>query len=106
MTNKYSTSLTVKHPSAVVYLQKLASGVTRVTVELSDKQLYMPRSTCETTYSFQVIQKLLELKGPNWLCNELMRVEDPTYVLAYIECAILSYVKQQGSSSLCIFRSS
>ena len=85
----------MKLSKCLLRFEFLQTGKNKVSVELSDSQLFMPRSTCNTTYSLDIIEQMLSIKGPNWLCDELMRDEDPTYVQNYMRYAILSYVKRE-----------
>jgi len=87
--------VTIKHPHGIVHVEQLQTGKNRISVELFDGQLFMPRSTCNTTYSLDLIENMLSIKGPNWLCDELMRDEDPTYVQNYMRYAVLSYIKRE-----------
>jgi SAM-dependent methyltransferase len=83
------------HPEAKVQLEPVADRRTRVTVEPYDPSLYVHRRTCTTSYGVPLLERLLEIKGPAWLCDEILRDEDPAYVAESIRLAVLPYVAEE-----------
>jgi len=54
--------------------------------------LHITRATHETDYPLELIQEILRVKGPAWICDEIARDEDPNYVQRHITFDLLSYV--------------
>jgi len=82
------------HQDGDVIVEALASGKNKITVELHNDSLYMPVSHCETGYTPDLIDKIMRLTGPDWLCDEIQRDESPYYVQNSLKYDLLSYVEQ------------
>jgi len=50
--------------------------------------------SCVTSYPVSLIQLLLDVKGPEWLCDEINRDEEESYVQKYLTTSTLSYVDE------------
>ena len=50
--------------------------------------------SCVTSYPVSLIQLLLDVKDPEWLCDEIKRDEEENYVQKYIATSTLSYVDE------------
>lgn len=81
----------LKHTDANVYVEKLPSRKNKVSVELINADLFMPTKACQTSYSIDLIESILNLKGPNYLCDEILRDESPDYVQKALKYGLLSY---------------
>ena len=57
-----------------------------------------PSLAIETAYPPELIASVLDVKGPAWLCDEIRRDEDPTYVSHFLAESILSYVAPESLS--------
>lgn len=57
--------------------------------------LFTPITRWITDYSFDLIEHVLRVKGPAYLCDEIARDEDPHYVQHHFEWDLLSYVPTQ-----------
>ena len=53
--------------------------------------LFVPQREWETKYPVALIQLILDVKGPAFLCDEIMRDEDPSYVQQDLERDLLAY---------------
>jgi ubiquinone/menaquinone biosynthesis C-methylase UbiE len=84
-------TLTLHHPDAEVRAVQLSSSRWRVTVELHDSAIFSPRLECETGYPPSLVELILQVKGPAWLCDEIARDEDPAYVLKHLETEMRAY---------------
>jgi len=82
---------TLTHASASVTIEELPNGRRRITVTPADPSLFMPSRTWETSYPLQLIEQILEVKGPAYLCDEIKRDEAPAYVQSFLKYDILSY---------------
>jgi 2-polyprenyl-3-methyl-5-hydroxy-6-metoxy-1,4-benzoquinol methylase len=72
-----------------VAIEPVGDGRWRVTVTT---EAYAPRTTVETSYPPALIEALLAVKGPEYVCDEIARTEDAAYVLRELELSILSFV--------------
>lgn len=88
--------VTWTHKDGTVRIEELSSGKRRVSVDISDKSMYVQHLTCETAYSDELIAAVLKLKGLNFLCDEIMRDENPGYVSAHLSTAILAHMPAEA----------
>jgi 2-polyprenyl-3-methyl-5-hydroxy-6-metoxy-1,4-benzoquinol methylase len=80
----------LQHPQAEVRIHQ--EGARRRIVVEPRVPLFIHTLTCSTTYSVELIEHVLAVKGPGYLCDEIRRDEDPAYVQSYLEWDILSYI--------------
>lgn len=73
-------STEVLHPDAQVTIKTLDSGRKLIRVMPIKQGLFVPFEKWETEYPIELIQLILDVKGPAYLCDEIMRDEDSTYV--------------------------
>jgi len=57
--------------------------------------VFVPTTAWETTYPLELIEHVLEKKGPVDLCEEIRRDEDPAGIEHYFRWSILSYVSAE-----------
>ncbi len=57
--------------------------------------LFVPTKRWETSYPVDLIEQILRVKGPDYLCDEITRDESPLYVEHDFRWDILSYVPQE-----------
>ena len=86
---------TLKHKDANVLVEALPSGKHKICVELLDHDSFIPINTCETSYPLDLIGMVLNVKGPAYLCYEILRDESPDYVQRRLEYDLLSYVDKR-----------
>jgi len=91
--------LTIEHSEGLIHIKKTENGKHRVSVNLFNKKGFISRNVWETSYPLDLIRKILEVKGPMWLCDEIARDEDESYVQKYLEYTTLSYVEQSDISA-------
>ena len=82
----------LKHPDADVHIEDTGIGKNKINVDLLNKDLFMPYNSWETNYSVELIKKILELKGPAYLCDEIMRDESEDYIQLNFKYDILGYL--------------
>lgn len=82
----------LRHLCGEVNVNSLSDGALEISVHLFDKSMFTPRSSCNTRYPLRLVRKILEVKGPAYLCDEIARDEDPTYVQPGLEKSILGFV--------------
>ena len=68
------------HADAEVSVKETDSEKYKITVKWKNKGVFMPFSTWETSYPIDLIEKILCIKGPAYLCDEIMRDESSEYV--------------------------
>ncbi len=88
-------SVTLTHPAGRVEIEELPTLGRRVSVRLADEGTFMPHGSCETAYPVGLIEAILGVKGPAWLCDEIQRDENPLYVESELRYSILGFVSEQ-----------
>lgn len=86
---------TLHHPDAEVLVKDTDSNKKRIEVTLKNKNIFMPLGYCETTYPIDLIKKILEVKGPAWLCDDITREESSEYLEMEIYWNVFSYVNKE-----------
>ncbi len=81
------------HPDAVVDLSPTEDGRLLIEVRPHQDGFYVQGSPHVSNYSPELIELILDVKGPAYLCDEIARDEDPTYTQAKLEAGILSYLQ-------------
>ncbi len=82
---------TLNQPDASIDVEELPGGVRRITVHPRKADLFVPRASCETHYSPELIEHILRVKGAAYLCDEIGRDEDPAYVQRDLEMDLRAY---------------
>jgi len=82
----------ILHPSAEVHVDLLWNEKRESLVKQKDKGILVPIKECETSYAVELIENILESKGPGYLCDEILRDESLNYVEASLRNDILAYV--------------
>jgi len=83
------------HPDACVRIEEDGGEKWMISVEPRGTH-FVPIRTWETAYPLELIEHVLQVKGPSYLCDEIMRDEDPRYVQHSFRWDILSYVEENG----------
>jgi SAM-dependent methyltransferase len=90
---------TLEHEDGSVRIDERAGeGKTRAIAVTLRGETTSPSLDIETAYTPELIASVLEVKGPAWLCDEIRRDEDPTYVSRFLAESILSYVPPESTS--------
>jgi 2-polyprenyl-3-methyl-5-hydroxy-6-metoxy-1,4-benzoquinol methylase len=84
-------SLTLEHADGIVRVEELPNGRRLLAVTLRENEQFIRKSRWETSYPVGLIRLILDVKGPAWLCDEIMRDEDPWYVQRRLEIDLLGY---------------
>ena len=66
-----------------------------ISVQMRDGR-FSPATSWLTDYPLDLIEHVLRVKGPAYLCDEIKRDENPLYVEHTLKWAILSYVGTEG----------
>jgi len=85
----------LKHRDAVIYIENLSNGKNKIRVKPINNNIYILTQSCETHYPIDMISKILDLVGPDSVCNEIIRDESPDFVQRSLKYAILGYVDEE-----------
>jgi peptidoglycan/xylan/chitin deacetylase (PgdA/CDA1 family)/SAM-dependent methyltransferase len=66
-------STTLEHPDGRVIVEAQPNGCALIHVDLRGQARVVDADPCETRYPVELIELLLEVKGPEWLCDEIAR---------------------------------
>lgn len=80
----------IERPNGQVRVTETAGGRRRIVVEPKGG-LFTPIREWETAYTLDLIEDVLRVKSISYLCDEIMREEDPRYVEHSFRWDILSY---------------
>ena len=89
-------SICLEHPNAKIEVEELPNAKRRVSVCPLDELISIPFGSCETSYPRELIEQILRVKGPIYLCDEIRREEDPSYAQICLEKNILGYVDDES----------
>src|SRR3954447_9868660 len=81
----------LEHPEARVSVEPLGGDRQRVVVD-APPGTFIAKCECETGYPAALIERILQVKGPAYLCDEIVREEDPQYVALFLRCGLLGFV--------------
>ena len=84
-------SLIWELPSGSVFLSEPQDSRSTLKITLSDETVFSPRTMCDTSYPPDLIKQILDVKGVEWLCDEIARDEDPVYVQKYLSNELTAY---------------
>lgn len=73
------------HPDGRVLLDLGEKGECHVGVEMRKPSAFCSEHECVTSYPAELIEAILQVKGPAYLCDEIKRDEDPAYVQDRLE---------------------
>lgn len=93
-TRRYKVSIVLKHPDARVYIDELSNGRKNITICRIKSSIFIKQKTCQTHYPIDLIRQILNLKTPAYLCDEILRDENPEYVRNIIEKNLLGYMEK------------
>jgi len=81
------------HAEAIVQIVELNDGRRRIDVEVTGGATYVHRKSCDTSYPIALIAKILEIKGPAYLCDEISRDEDNSYIEPHLRTTLFAHVE-------------
>ena len=85
----------ILHGDGRATLGALANGKRRLRVEMSRPGAYVRRAEWHTAYPDWLIEVILEAKGLGYVCDEIMRDEDPNYIRRHVELTVTAHVDPQ-----------
>ena len=87
---------TLHHTDADVLVEDIDGDKKQITVKLRNENTFMPIGTYITAYPIELIDKILSIKGPAWLCDEIMRDESSEYVEKHLEYDVFGYISKEA----------
>lgn len=84
----------LNHRDGRVHVDRNPDGTKHVLTVDANAGVYVHCPRWETAYPLDLIEQVLEVKGPGYVCDELRRDEDPLYVQHDLYWSILSYVPE------------
>lgn len=90
-------TIVLPHPDALVRIERNENGKRRIYIE-HDQNLHVHLNTWETSYDLELIEHVLRVKGPSYLCDEIRRDEDPLYVQHNLRWGLLAYIGEDAVS--------
>jgi len=85
----------LSHPDANCMLEPLEGCLKRLTVIPAKSDTFMPRSSVVISYPQELIRKILTVKGPGYLCDEIAREEEPSYIRFSLETDLKAQLSQE-----------
>jgi 2-polyprenyl-3-methyl-5-hydroxy-6-metoxy-1,4-benzoquinol methylase len=79
-------------PQADVLIQPAPEGKRTVVVKPKVPSFYLSRPLVDTSYPDDLILLILETKGASYVCDEIARDEDPTYVAASLQMELFAFL--------------
>ena len=83
--------------NCVVKIKKNDRGFNEIKVVSKSENYFINQDSCQTAYPLDLIEKILEVKGPAYLCDEIMREEDTNYVQTHLEIGLLSTITKKDN---------
>ena len=86
-----NTSTTLTHRDGQLLIEELPDDRRLITVMLTNPKQFMLRGQWRTRYTVPLIQEVLGVTGPAFLCDEISRDEDPDYVQKRLIADLLAF---------------
>jgi methylase of polypeptide subunit release factors len=83
---------TITTDGAHVRIEPLPDNQYRISIETVDPKRFIALREWKTSYPPELIERVLSLKGPSYLCDEIARDESEEYTGAALKWALLSYI--------------
>lgn len=83
------------HSEADIIVEELNDGTRSITVIPKNERIYIHRTTCITTYPEDLIRFILSIKGPSYVCDEIMRDHDRYYLRTHLELTLCAHEDPQ-----------
>jgi precorrin-6B methylase 2 len=78
-------------------VEELGDGRRRVSVEPAD-DVFVPCRDCVTSYPVELIAAVLQTKSVAYVCDEIARDEDPSYLQRDLRYSLLAYLPEDAFS--------
>jgi 2-polyprenyl-3-methyl-5-hydroxy-6-metoxy-1,4-benzoquinol methylase len=84
------------HPDGRVQIKELNNEKRRVHVQPRDSSIYIHRPSCDTAYPIELIAQILAVKGPGYLCDEISRDEDGSYLESHLRATLFAHLPESA----------
>lgn len=88
-------NLTINYANGKVLINELENNKRHLVVRVNDDG-YVAKNEWVTAYPIELVENILEVKGLNYLCDEIMRDEDPHYIQRDLFFSLMSYVTESS----------
>lgn len=88
--------ITREHPEICINIEEMANNRRRIVAIPNKPDIFVAKTVCETTYTLDLIHLIYEVKGPAWLCDEIIREGNGSRTGFLIQKAILAYVPESS----------
>lgn len=88
--------MVLDHADGRVEIKKLNHGRRRIHVHPRGDSTYIHRASCDTAYSTELIKQILEVKGPGYLCDEISRDEDSSYIESHLRATLFAHLPESA----------
>jgi len=84
--------IVLEHPNGRVQIKELNDGRRRINAQPQLNSVYIHRASCDTMYPIELIKQILEVKGPEYLCDEISRDEDSSYIEPHLRATLFAHL--------------
>lgn len=88
--------LFINHARASIEITVLGDSTHRINVRAKADDYYIANNECVTDYPIDLIKKILDVKGPDYLCDEIFREQQPQYIQKPLQYDLLSYIPKES----------
>lgn len=85
----------LEHPDAEISITDAVDGKATVSVSMKSEDAFIPIPACETTYPVELIETILGIIGPAYLCDEIMRDQSPDYIEKHLVYDVFGYLDKE-----------
>jgi 2-polyprenyl-3-methyl-5-hydroxy-6-metoxy-1,4-benzoquinol methylase len=84
--------MVLDHADGRVEIKEMTNGKRRIHAQPRDNSIYIHRASCHTAYPIELIRQILEVKGPGYLCDEISRDEDSSYIESHLRATLFAHL--------------
>ncbi|MCC6563349.1 methyltransferase domain-containing protein [Candidatus Uhrbacteria bacterium] len=84
---------TLEHSEGKIHIKEEQDGTLSISVKASSPKQFIRTSACHTHYPLPLIKTIVKIKGASYLCDEILRDEDPYYIEQHIVTTLFSFVR-------------
>jgi 2-polyprenyl-3-methyl-5-hydroxy-6-metoxy-1,4-benzoquinol methylase len=84
--------MVLDHADGRVEIKELTNGKRRIHAQPRGNSIYVHGASCDTAYPAELIKQILEVKGPGYLCDEISRDEDSSYIESDLRTTLFAHL--------------
>ena len=88
--------LFIDHAKANIEITVLDDSNRRISIRAKTDDYYIANNECVTDYPIDLIKGILDIKGPDYLCDEIFREQQPQYIQKPLQYDLLSYIPKEN----------